>query len=64
MKGESTMKVRLLITLVAICLLLSGCNIIGLDVENQLIPPQNDKEQNAMQTALYDYLQSYNFTLT
>ncbi len=57
------MKVRLLATIVAICLLLSGCNIIGLDVENQLIPPQNDKEQNAMQTALYDYLQSYNFTL-
>ncbi len=58
------MKVRLLAMIVAICLLLSGCNIIGLDVENQLIPPQNDKEQNAMQTALYDYLQSYNFTLT
>lgn len=58
------MKARLLAMIVSICLLLSGCNIIGLDVENQLIPPQNDKEQNAMQTALYDYLQSYNFTLT
>lgn len=57
------MKVRLLTIIVAICLFLSGCNIIGLDVENQLIPPQNDKEQNAMQTALYDYLQSHNFTL-
>lgn len=53
----------LLATVVAACMVLSGCNIIGLDVENQLIPPQNDKEQNAMQTALYDYLQSYNFTL-
>ena len=47
-----------------VCLLFSGCSIIGLDVENQLIPPQNDKEQNAMQTALYDYLQDYHFTLT
>ena len=47
-----------------VCLLFSGCSIIGLDVENQLIPPQNDKEQNAMQEALYNYLQSYNFTLT
>ncbi len=58
------LKVRLLAMIAVICLLLSGCNIIGIDVENQLIPPQNDKEQNAMQTALYDYLQSYNFTLT
>ena len=58
------MKVRFLAMIVVICLLLSGCNIIGLDAENQLIPPQNDKEQNAMQAALYDYLQSYNYTLT
>ena len=58
------LKVRLLAMIAVMCLLLSGCNIIGIDVENQLIPPQNDKEQNAMQTALYDYLQSYNFTLT
>lgn len=56
--------VALLTIITAVCVLLSGCNIIGLDVENQLIPPQNDKEQNAMQTALYNYLQSYNFTLT
>ena len=54
----------LLATIVCVCILLSGCNIIGMDVENQLIPPQNDKEQNAMQTALYTYLQSYDFTLT
>ncbi len=58
------MKVRLLALAVAVCLLFSGCNVIGLDVENQLIPPQNDKEQNAMQTALYDHLQNYDFTLT
>lgn len=54
-----------LVTMVGLlCLLLSGCNFIAADVENQLIPPQNDKEQNAMQTALYDYLQTSNFTLT
>lgn len=56
--------IELLSAMFALCILLSGCNIIVLDVENQLIPPQNDKEQNAMQTALYDYLQSYNFSLT
>mgnify|MGYP003300853814 CR=1 FL=1 len=50
--------------LFCLSILLSGCNVIGFDVEKQLIPPQNDKEQNAMQTALYKYLESHNFTLT
>lgn len=58
------LKIRALALIGVLCLLLSGCNVIGLDVENQLTPPQNDKEQYAMQTALYDYLQSYDFTLT
>ncbi len=62
MKGYRYLK--LFVTMLVVCLFFSGCNIIGLDVENQLIPPQNDKEQNAMQDALYNYLQSYNFTLT
>lgn len=44
--------------------LLSGCNAIGLDVENQLIPPQNDKEQQAMQTALRQALGSDNYMLS
>ncbi len=55
---------RIVAIVLCVNVLLSGCNMIGLDVENQLIPPQNDKEQNAMQTALYAYLESHNFTLT
>lgn len=56
--------VRLSALLLALCVFLSGCSIIGLDVENQLIPPQNDKEQNAMQTALHAYLQTDDIILT
>ncbi len=47
-----------------ICMLCSGCSMVGADVENQLIPPQNDVEQNAMQTALNMQLQTQNFVLT
>ena len=50
--------------LAMLCVLLSGCNAIGLDVENQLIPPQNDKEQQAMQAALQASLQNDNYTLS
>ncbi len=55
---------RLMAVVIVICMLCSGCNIIGSDVENQLIPPQNDVEQNAMQAALNEQLQTQNFVLT
>ncbi len=64
-KGENAVKrYQFLAALLSVCLLLSGCSMIGADVENQLIPPQNDKEQNAMQAALHTYLQNQNFVLT
>ncbi len=62
MKNRRFIAVAALIAVLS--LLLSGCNAIGLDVENQLIPPQNDKEQQAMQAALDASLQSENYTLS
>lgn len=48
---------------VLLCMSFSGCSIISADVEKQLIPPKNDAEQEAMQTALRQYLRSDNYSL-
>ena len=62
MKGS--LCVRIVSLILSVCVLCSGCSMIGADVENQLIPPQNDVEQNAMQNALNAQLQTQNFVLT
>lgn len=38
------------------CLLLTGCNALGIDVENQLRPPKNNGDQEALQAALDEYI--------
>lgn len=64
------MSKRILVCITLLCLLLSGCSTIGIDVENQLLPPKNNGEQEALQTALEAYIVSQtpkgassNFTL-
>lgn len=47
----------LAIFLVLFCLLLSGCQAIGIDVEDQLRPPKNNGEQEGVQNALDAYIQ-------
>lgn len=42
--------------LLVLCLLLSGCNAIGLDVETQLTPPESSAEHEAIRAALNDYI--------
>ena len=39
-----------------LCLSMSGCNAIGLDIESQLRPPKNNGQQEELQTALENYI--------
>ncbi len=41
---------------VCCCLLLSGCTVIGIEVENQMRPPINAGDQEALHTALENYI--------
>ncbi len=52
-----------LLTAIFCCVCFSGCGIISSDVEKQLIPPKNDAEQEAIQTALHHYLRTDNYLL-
>ncbi len=56
-------RLAVLITAIFCCVCFSGCGIISSDVEKQLIPPKNDAEQEAIQTALHHYLRSDNYLL-
>lgn len=40
-------------------LLLSGCNALGLDVEDYLRPPKSTGEQEAIQQALETYIEAH-----
>ncbi len=42
-----------------LCMLLSGCSAIGLDVETQLIPPQSSGEQEGIRAALDEYISTH-----
>ncbi len=52
-----------LIIAILCCICFSGCGVISSDVEKQLIPPKNDAQQEAIQTALHQYLRSDNYLL-
>ena len=56
MKGIKRLAAGLLAALAAS--LLSGCSIVGLDVENKLRPPRGTGEQEAIQQALESYIRS------
>lgn len=66
-KGGVHMKfIRMIAVFTAVvlcCVCLSGCGVISADVEKQLIPPKNNAEQEAIQTALYEYLQNDDYLL-
>lgn len=49
---------KLSIVCVALVGLLCGCSTIGLGVETQLIPPENNGEQTAIRNALDEYIQT------
>ena len=53
---------RLLAALLSLflCLLMSGCNAIGLDVENQLRPPKNNGQQEELRMALENFIAQNN----
>ncbi len=44
---------------IAVAFLLSGCSAIGLDVETQLTPPNSSEEQQAIRTALDEYISTH-----
>ncbi len=50
---------KCLLICVVIMALLTGCNAIGLDVETQLMPPENGGEQEAIRTALDEYISTH-----
>ncbi len=56
-------RIAALITAIFCCACFSGCGVISSDVEKQLIPPKNDVEQEAIQTALQHYLHSDDYVL-
>ncbi len=51
------------LAVVFLCVCCSGCSVISADVEKQLVPPKNNAEQEAVQTALRQYLRSDNYSL-
>ncbi len=41
------------------CCFLTGCNVIGLDVETQLMPPESNTEHKAIRAALDQYIDTH-----
>ncbi|MBR2405661.1 MAG: hypothetical protein IKB04_01235 [Clostridia bacterium] len=48
--------VKPLLACLLIMTLLTGCNVIGLDVETQLMPPESNSEHKAIRAALDEYI--------
>lgn len=51
-------KIVAVLCAIVLCIVLNGCQIIGIDVKNQMRPPKNNGDQEALQNALESYIQS------
>ena len=52
-------RVKSLLLCLLVCCFLTGCNVIGLDVETQLIPPESNTEHKAIRAALDQYINTH-----